>query len=148
MIRGMQIEDLDEIMILEKTCFSAPWTREAFEKELTTNTLAHYLVIVEEGKVAGYGGVWYIMDEGHITNIAVAPDFRRRGLGMKLVNEMINQAGQHQIAHMTLEVRVSNTSAIGLYERLGFKTAGIRPKYYTDNQEDARIMWLDLKERI
>lgn len=148
MIRQMQIEDLDEIMVLEKLCFSAPWTREAFIKEITVNTLAHYLVIVEEGKIAGYGGVWYIMDEGHITNIAIAPNFRRRGLGLKLVEEMINKAIEHHMEHMTLEVRISNVSAIGLYEQIGFTTAGIRPKYYTDNQEDARIMWLDLKERI
>ena len=144
MIRIMTVEDLDQVMLLELTCFSVPWTRESFKKELTENKLAHYIVIEEENQIVGYGGVWYIVDEGHITNVAIHPDHRKKGLGKQLVDAMKDMAIQNEIILMTLEVRVSNVAAITLYERMGFLEAGIRPKYYTDNQEDALIMWVKL----
>jgi ribosomal-protein-alanine N-acetyltransferase len=140
----MTVEDLDQVMLLELTCFSVPWTRESFKKELTENKLAHYIVIEEENQIVGYGGVWYIVDEGHITNVAIHPDHRKKGLGKQLVDAMKDMAIQNEIILMTLEVRVSNVAAITLYERMGFLEAGIRPKYYTDNQEDALIMWVKL----
>lgn len=144
MIRIMTVEDLDQVMLLELACFSVPWTRESFEKELSENKLAHYIVIEEENQIVGYGGVWYIVDEGHITNVAIHPDHRKKGLGKQLVDAMKDIAIQNEIILMTLEVRVSNIAAITLYERMGFLEAGIRPKYYTDNQEDALIMWVKL----
>ena len=144
MIRVMTVEDLDQVMLLELACFSVPWTQESFKKELTENKLAHYIVIEEENQIVGYGGVWYIVDEGHITNVAIHPDHRKKGLGKQLVDAMKDMAIQNEIILMTLEVRVSNVAAITLYERMGFLEAGIRPKYYTDNQEDALIMWVKL----
>lgn len=144
MIRPMTIDDLDEIIRLENSCFATPWSKEAFEKEIVSNQLANYLVIIHDGEIAGYCGVWYIIDEGHITNIAISPKQRRKGLGKLLVEEMIRKASLHGIEHMTLEVRKSNQPAIGLYETIGFEVAGVRPKYYTDNQEDALIMWMNL----
>lgn len=142
----MLLSDLDEVYKLEEKCFSVPWTYEAFRGELTKNMLARYLVILLDEKIVGYGGVWYILEEGHITNIAIDPDFRKHGLGQKLVAEMIVEAVKNNIHQMTLEVRKSNIPAIKLYEKMGFEIAGVRPKYYTDNQEDALIMWLDLQK--
>lgn len=148
MIRKMVLSDLEAVYKLEEKCFSVPWTYDAFKGELTSNLLARYLVILHENKIVGYGGVWYIVDEGHITNIAVDPDYRKKGLGQRLVAEMINQAIKNGIHQMTLEVRKSNIPAIHLYEKMGFEIAGVRPKYYTDNHEDALIMWLDLQKNI
>ncbi|MBI9011275.1 MAG: ribosomal protein S18-alanine N-acetyltransferase [Clostridiales bacterium] len=144
MIRSMTVGDLDQVMLLELACFSVPWTKEAFESELLKNQLAHYIVIEEDNEIIGYGGVWYIMDEGHITNVAIHPEHRKKGLGKKLVQGMIDAAISHEINHMTLEVRKSNVAAIALYEHMGFEVAGVRPKYYTDNNEDALIMWVEL----
>lgn len=144
MIRSMTVGDLDQVMLLELACFSVPWTKEAFESELVKNQLAHYIVIEEGNEIIGYGGVWYIIDEGHITNVAIHPAHRNKGLGKKLVQGMKNAATHHGINHMTLEVRKSNVAAITLYERMGFEVAGVRPKYYTDNNEDALIMWVEL----
>lgn len=144
MIRPMLLKDLESVMTLETLCFSVPWSKEAFHKEITENKLAHYLVIEEADEIIAYGGVWYIYDEGHITNIAVHPNHRKKGFGKDLVQAMMDQAKTDEIHHMTLEVRVSNQPAITLYERIGFESAGIRPKYYTDNQEDALIMWRTL----
>jgi len=145
-IMTMTRDHLDQVVDLEEVCFSVPWTREAFHKELTENKLAHYLVLEIDGQIVGYGGTWYIMDEGHITNIAIDPQYRKQGLGRLLVKAMVEQALDHGLGHMTLEVRVSNQAAIGLYEKMHFKSEGVRPKYYTDNQEDALIMWLDLSK--
>lgn len=144
MIRSMTVLDLDQVMLLELACFSVPWTKEAFHSELEKNGLAHYIVLEEDNEIIGYGGIWYVVDEGHITNVAIHPEHRKKGLGKKLIESMVDAARSHEIVHMTLEVRKSNAAAIKLYECMGFKTAGIRPKYYTDNGEDALIMWLEV----
>lgn len=143
-IRDMKVEDLDQVMILEKLCFSTPWSKEAFESEILKNDLAHYLVLSINNTIVGYGGVWYIINEGHITNVAVHSECRKLGLGKKLVEQMKKNALKNKIELMTLEVRVSNIAAIKLYERMGFSIEGTRPKYYIDNNEDAYIMWVDL----
>lgn len=144
MIRIMTVDDLDQVMSLELACFSVPWSREAFENELTKNQLASYLVIEEQGQVVGYCGVWYVMDEGHITNVAVHPEHRKKGLGKALIKALIKEAVLQTIHHLTLEVRVSNQAAIALYKTMGFEEVGIRPKYYMDNHEDALIMWAEI----
>lgn len=145
-IRPMTLEDIQAIYDLEVKCFKVPWTKEAFKNEVEKNKLAHYYVLSVDNKVIGYGGVWHIMDEGHITNIAIDPSYRNKGYGKFLMKRIMEESRKIGIDYMTLEVRVTNTSAIKLYEALGFKTSGIRPNYYTDNQEDAKIMWVDLKE--
>ena len=143
-IREMVEEDIDEVLAIEKKSFSTPWTKEAFVMEITKNTLAKYIVAEREGKIVGYGGIWLIVDEGHVTNIAVDPDFRGYGIGNYLVEGLIDICKKRDILAMTLEVRVSNNVARNLYNKYGFIDNGIRPKYYSDTGEDAIIMWKEL----
>ena len=143
-IRKMKIKDLDKVMLLENLTFSQPWSREAFEAEISKNELANYIVIELNKEIIGYGGIWYIVGEGHITNIAIHSDFRKKGYGKLLVEAIINNAKNESIKSMTLEVRRSNIAAISLYKKFGFYEFGVRKKYYSDNNEDAIIMWLEL----
>jgi ribosomal-protein-alanine N-acetyltransferase len=139
----MTLDDLDRIMEIEHASFTLPWSRDAFEAELTQNHFAKYLVAIHEGQVVGYAGVWVILDEGHVTNIAIHPDARGKKLGEALMRELMATAIAHGSERMTLEVRVSNVVAQRMYEKLGFVNAGIRKGYYTDNNEDAMIMWVE-----
>nr|WP_122011904.1 ribosomal protein S18-alanine N-acetyltransferase [Maliibacterium massiliense] len=139
-LETMRAADLDAINALEQRCFSVPWSRHAFEQELE-NPAACYVVAHLAGRVVGYAGVWIIVDEGHITNVAVHPGFRAQGIGRALVAELIARAQARGAAAMTLEVRPSNTYARRLYEHFGFVGVGVRPGYYEDNHEDALIMW-------
>ncbi|MGZ4032438.1 MAG: ribosomal protein S18-alanine N-acetyltransferase [Tumebacillaceae bacterium] len=141
--RRMLLEDLDRIMEIEHHSFTLPWSREAFVAELTQNHFAKYLVAIHEGVVVGYAGVWVILDEGHVTNIAIHPDARGKKLGEALMRELMATAIANGAERMTLEARVSNFVAIRMYEKLGFASAGIRKGYYTDNNEDAIIMWVE-----
>ncbi|MGZ4163662.1 MAG: ribosomal protein S18-alanine N-acetyltransferase [Tumebacillaceae bacterium] len=141
--RRMMLEDLDRIMEIEHHSFTLPWSREAFVAELTQNHFAKYLVAIHEGVVVGYAGVWVILDEGHVTNIAIHPDARGKKLGEALMRELMATAIANGAERMTLEARVSNFVAIRMYEKLGFASAGIRKGYYTDNNEDAIIMWVE-----
>ncbi|NLY66807.1 MAG: ribosomal protein S18-alanine N-acetyltransferase [Tissierellia bacterium] len=143
-IREMQEKDLDRVMEIEKKAFSPPWTREAFLLELTKNLLAKYIVAEVDGLVVGYGGVWLIIDEGHVTNIAVDEKYRNMGIGSKIMEGLIQLCIDRNIASMTLEVRKSNEAAKALYKKFGFKEYGIRKGYYQDNNEDAIIMWKDI----
>lgn len=142
--RSMTLEDIDEIIIIERESFTAPWSEEAFRTELKHNQFARYLVMELYGEVIGYGGMWLIMDEAHITNIAVRAAHRGKGLGERLLRELMRTAAGLGALRITLEVRVSNEVAKNLYRKLGFSGAGIRPRYYSDNQEDALIMWAEL----
>ncbi|AHM57060.1 ABC-type nitrate/sulfonate/bicarbonate transport system, permease component RimI [Peptoclostridium acidaminophilum DSM 3953] len=142
-IREMTADDIDGVLEVENISFKTPWSRDSFEKEME-NSLAFYLVVSSDDGIAGYGGIWFIAGEGHITNIAVHPDFRNRGLGRAIVKGLIEESLKRKIEAMTLEVRISNETAIGLYKSLGFKSAGVRPGYYTDSNEDALIMWKEL----
>jgi [ribosomal protein S18]-alanine N-acetyltransferase len=145
-IRLMSVEDLDDIMEVETESFTIPWSRDAFFNEIETNHFATYIVIEDKGKVIGYCGVWIIVDEAHITNIAVLPSYRGQGLGDRLMQSMIEIAKEMGAVTMTLEVRVSNTPAQTLYKKFGFTEGGIRKNYYSDNQEDALVMWVKLYE--
>ncbi|NLN42172.1 MAG: ribosomal protein S18-alanine N-acetyltransferase [Clostridiales bacterium] len=140
-IRPMKVEDIDEVLSIEKLCFSTPWSREAFRAEIERNHCARYVVAELEGKVIGYGGMWIILDEAHITNIAVHPDYRGKGVGEALMKALIGTASRLRVDGMTLEVRVSNVIAQNLYKKLGFVSVGVRKGYYGDNGEDALIMW-------
>lgn len=142
-IRSMEDKDLDGVHQVEESCFSSPWTRYMFEDELY-NLNAHYLVIKIDSKIIGYVGFWKILDEGHITNVAIHPDYRKLGYGKALIAALIQKAREPDIIALTLEVRVSNAPAIALYESFGFVISGCRKKYYQDNNEDALIMWLRL----
>lgn len=142
--RAMTLDDIPTIVAIEQEAFTAPWTAEAFHNELVQNLFAKYMVMERAGEVLGYGGMWLIVDEAHVTNIAVREAFRGRGLGERLLREMMKTAHFLGARRMTLEVRVTNERAQRLYRKLGFSPSGLRPGYYSDNQEDALIMWADL----
>ena len=138
-VREMREEDIDGIMEIEHDSFAIPWTKQDLIGELS-NTAARYFVLLEDGVVSAYAGTWLIIDEGHITNIAVHPDKRGKGYGTKVTSAMMQAAVDVGVQYMTLEVRVSNEPALALYKKLGFKKAGVRKKYYEDNGEDAYNM--------
>ncbi|NBD24433.1 ribosomal protein S18-alanine N-acetyltransferase [Paenibacillus glycinis] len=144
--RSMTLEDVPTIVAIELESFATPWTQEAFVNELTNNHFARYMVMDYENDVIGYAGMWTIMDEAHVTNVAVREAYRGQGLGERLMTELQRTAVLFGARRMTLEVRVSNDIAQRLYAKLGFEPSGIRPGYYSDNMEDALIMWADLPE--
>jgi ribosomal-protein-alanine N-acetyltransferase len=142
--RSMRYEDIPHVCEIEQEAFTTPWTSGAFHNELTNNQFAHYMILDINGEVAGYGGMWLIMDEAHVTNIAIRDTYRGQKLGKRLLQELMRTASFLGAKRMTLEVRASNHIAQSLYDKLGFASAGIRRGYYTDNREDAIIMWTDL----
>lgn len=144
-IEQMTSKDIDGVFEVEKSCFEHYWSKESFKKELT-NDSARYLIAKIDDKIVGYVGIWLILDEGHITNVAVHKDYRGQKIGDKLVQALVELCKENNILSMTLEVRVSNIVAQNLYKKYGFKMAGIRKEYYSDNKEDAIIMWNQVKE--
>lgn len=146
-VRRMEESDLDRIMEVEKSCFTTPWSRNSFHLEITKNQLAQYFVAELDGIVAGYGGMWLILDECHITNIAVDKEYRRLGIGKKILEELIRLCENREITAMTLEVREDNQAAKQLYKSYGFVENGRRINYYHDVGKDAIIMWKNLESR-
>jgi ribosomal-protein-alanine N-acetyltransferase len=140
----MELKDIDDVLKIEHESFTAPWSREAFVNELTSNRFAVYIVIEEAEQVVGYCGVWVIVDEAHITNIALLPEHRGKKLGEALLLKVMEVTKKLGAVKMTLEVRVTNSVALALYRKLGFKDGAIRKGYYTDNREDALVMWVEL----
>ncbi|HOR86619.1 MAG TPA: tRNA (adenosine(37)-N6)-threonylcarbamoyltransferase complex dimerization subunit type 1 TsaB [Bacillota bacterium] len=143
-LMNMSFGDIDQVCEIENLSFAIPWSRESFESELSQNNLARYIVAKVNGKVVAYGGMWIILDEGHITNIAVHPDYRGQKIGEKLVEALLREAKESNAERITLEVRASNDAARKLYQKQGFTDGGIRKGYYGDNREDAIIMWKKL----
>ena len=141
MIRAANVHDVKPLTAIDEICFSLPWSEQSFFEEITGNAIAQYVIAESEGKIIGYAGIWAILDEGHITNIAVHPDFRRRGIAKALISVLLEATENAGVKAYTLEVRASNESAIALYECFGFTKSGLRKKYYDDNDEDAVIMW-------
>jgi len=141
LIRPANENDIKTLTEIDAICFSAPWSEKSFTDEIMNNNVAMYFVVEVDGKVVGYAGLWVILEEGHITNVAVHPDFRGKGLAKKLLTELLAAAEEAGANLFTLEVRASNESAIALYESFNFKSVGVRKKYYEDNDEDAVIMW-------
>lgn len=137
----MTKDDIDGIIEVENQCFVTPWSKHSFEMELE-NKAALYIVARMDGIVVGYGGVWLIIDEGHVTNIAVRESYRGMNIGSAILDRLIDICKQRNLTSMTLEVRVSNIAAKKLYTNYGFEEVGIRPNYYSDTNEDAAIMWL------
>ncbi|MDK2992536.1 MAG: [ribosomal protein S18]-alanine N-acetyltransferase [Clostridiales bacterium] len=140
-VTEMRLSDLDDVEEIERLCFPTPWSKEAFRTEIMRNFCARYAVARLNGRVVGYIGMWLVIDEAHITNVAVHPDYRHRGIGEKLMRYMMKMAVDIGISRMTLEVRKSNIVAQKLYKKLGFEESGIRKGYYLSNNEDAIIMW-------
>ncbi len=145
-IRVMTTADVDSVSNIEELSFSLPWSRKAFAAEIAENDLAHYLVAEVVDQLVAYAGMWMILDEAHVTNVAVLPDYRGQGIGKLIMASLILYAEQQGAKRMTLEVRPSNEIAKNLYRQFGFVAAGLRKQYYTDTKEDAIIMWLDIKK--
>ena len=139
-IRFMRLKDIDAVAEIEEATFARPWSRESFRQEVTRNAVARYLVAEKDGQILGYAGAWIILDESHITNIAVREDARGRGLGKRLTKELLQILSNLGACYATLEVRVSNVRAQNLYKSLGFVSVGKRKRYYEDNNEDAYLM--------
>ena len=139
-IRAMTVADLPAITLIERASFTTPWPPNAYRQELETNRLAQYLVATLGGEIVAYAGVWLMVDEAHITTFAVHPRFRRRGIGERLLLVILDRSLERQAREATLEVRLSNLPARRLYEKYGFRPVGIRPRYYSDDNEDALIM--------
>ena len=136
-------EDADGVARLEAACMPVPWSRQSFWEE-ASHTDAYYLIardVDRDNLIVAYAGCWVLANEGHITNVAVDPDYQGQGLGRRLMNELTSRVKALGVDSMTLEVRPSNTVAINLYTSLGFRSVGQRPKYYTNPVEAAEIMW-------
>ena len=142
--RFMKEEDIDQILEIEHASFTTPWSKEAFYNEINNNKFAVYIVIEDDKKIVGYCGAWIVIDEAHVTNVAVLPDYRGKKLGEALMIKIMSVAREMGAKSMTLEARVSNYVALSLYRKLGFQNGGIRKNYYSDNQEDALVMWVNL----
>jgi ribosomal-protein-alanine N-acetyltransferase len=142
--RYMREEDIDQVLEVEHASFTLPWSREAFYNELHNNKFAVYIVLEHEERIIGYCGVWIVIDEAHVTNVAILPEYRGRKLGDAMMRKLMSVAREMGARSMTLEVRVSNYIAQSLYRKMGFQNGGIRKNYYSDNLEDALVMWVNL----
>ena len=140
LIEPMSLADVPDVHRIERASFSVPWPDDAYRAELTGNRLAAYLVARADGAVVGYGGIWMMVDEAHITTFAIEPSWRRQRLGETLLVALLDLAIARRAREATLEVRLSNVPARRLYEKYGFLPVGVRPRYYSDNGEDALIM--------
>lgn len=147
LIRLMRPEDLEQVMVIERSSFESPWTRNNFFDEFKNSDLSTQLVMEVDGQIIAFAIVWIIMDECHLANIAVHPDFRRRGVAEILLDKIIEIAREKKCIKIMLEVRKSNEAAIELYTKYRFEKVGIRKNYYHDGfmrQEDAVLMDLNL----
>ena len=153
-IEPMTLDDLPAVHAIERASFAVPWPDDAYRNEIRTNRLASYLVARLADDVVGFAGLWVMVDEAHVTTFAVHPGWRRRGVGERLLLALLDLAVARQAREATLEVRLSNLPARKLYEKYGFRPVGIRPRYYSDNGEDALIMTTEalaspaMRERI
>ena len=139
-IRPMEQGDIDIVSRIEDECFSMPWSAEAYRKVLEDDKCL-YLVATLDGSVVGMCGVMNLLGEGDINNVAVTASQRGQGIAFAMLKELIHRGEERGIVDFTLEVRVSNQAAIHTYEKLGFVSEGIRPKFYEKPVEDAMIMW-------
>jgi len=142
-IEQMTLDDIPAVQDIEQGIFLTPWPRNAYRREITQNKLARYIVIREGDDIVGYAGLWKMADEAHVTTVGVRRSHQGRGYGLALMLALIGRAYTLGARWMTLEVRASNYGAMALYEKLGFKVIGRRRGYYTDDGEDAVVMWSD-----
>ena len=143
-IQHMQKSDVDSVVEIEERAYGEHhWSKESFLNELSNDLARYYAAFDKDGNLVGYAGCWQILEEVHITNIAVSPDFRKNKIGEALLKRIIDDCYKNEAKYITLEVRVSNIAAINLYEKYGFKSLGTRKGYYQNNNEDALIMWTE-----
>jgi len=141
-IKKLTSKDIDDVIKIEKEAYGVHhWSKESFLNEIGNELAKYYALYNSEGVLAGYAGCWHILEEAHITTLAVSADFRGRKYGSALLHKIIDDCYLNKIKYITLEVRVSNSAAIGLYEKYGFSSFGTRKGYYQDNNEDGLIMW-------
>lgn len=140
-ITDMNLSHLDEVYAIECQAFVIPWSKNDLRKEVCENKRAIYKVAINDDTLVGYAGMWQVVNEGHITNIAVLENQRRMGVASKLIEALTAHAKELELIGLTLEVRVSNEAAINLYKKYGFLPEGIRKEYYADTREDALLMW-------
>ena len=138
-IQNVREEQLDQIEQLEQLCFSVPWPRDALRRQLPDDNHV-FLAATDGGRVLGYVGMMFVLDEGYISNVAVAPAFRRRGIADALIAELLRRADALSLSFVTLEVREHNIPAISLYENCGFVRVGLRKNYYQKPCENAVLM--------
>ena len=136
----MRLDDVPAVHEIERLSFSTPWPAHAFEQELKGNRLARYVVARAGDRIVGFAGLWLMVDEAHVTTFGVHPDWRRQGIGRQLLLNLAELSLAIGARRMTLEVRPSNEPAQALYRSFGFEVSGRRPRYYTDNGEDALVM--------
>ena len=136
----MDAASIKSILNISELSFPISWSLESLQSELD-NKFAKYVVLKKGNCIVGYGGMWVIIDEAHVTNIAIHPDARGHGGGDIIVEALFRVCRKHKVTAITLEVRSSNFAAINLYKKYGFEKEGLRPHYYEDNEEDAVIMW-------
>ena len=143
-IRPMEQRDIDKIEAIESETYGEHhWSRDSFYSELSNNLARYFCAFDKNNNLLGYAGCWIIIDEAHITNIAVSPEFRKKKVGESLLVKIIETCYNEMVKYLTLEVRVSNIAAINLYEKYSFKSLGTRKGYYQNNNEDALIMWTE-----
>ncbi|MFJ7954638.1 ribosomal protein S18-alanine N-acetyltransferase [Lysinibacillus sp. NPDC096418] len=143
--RKMTSDDVESVYAIELATFPTPWTLDSFYYEVHENQYAYYLIAVDEDEsIIGFCGMWMVIDAAQITNVAVIDAARGRGIGEALMREAMRIAREHSMDVMSLEVRVTNNVAQNLYRKLAFQDGGIRKGYYTDNGEDALVMWVNL----
>ena len=141
-IRTIREEDVAQIHEIEKLCFAMPWSEESILHDVKENVVARWLVMDGgEGEVLAYAGMWFVLDEAHVCNVAVHPEHRRKGYGRRIFEALEELAQENSMSMMTLEVRRSNIAAQNLYHACGFLDVGYRKRYYEDNKEDALIMY-------
>ncbi len=147
-IRAMQLKDVEGVLNVEHLSFAIPWSEAAFQHEVTGNPFSRYYVLTDDAdRVLAYAGMWIVIDEAHVTNIAVLPELRGHGWGKKLMQKLVEEADACGVLFMTLEVRVSNVVAQNLYSQFGFKYQTIRSAYYSDNHEDAMVLTKEWENR-
>ncbi len=143
-ILPMTKEDIEDVVKIESEAYGKHhWAKSSFYDEMSNNLAKYYSAKTNSGELVGYAGTWHIIDEGHITTIAVKKEFLRNHIGEAIIQKIIDDCYKNNIKYLTLEVRVSNTPAIKLYEKYGFQSLGTRKGYYQDNNEDALIMWTE-----
>jgi len=145
-IDHMRVEHLPEIIEIEKKVFPSPWSEDVFLQELHSISVSRSFVALADGRVVGYEIAWFVEEEIHLVNIAVAPDVQKQGIGSRLLEHLIETGMEEGRKLITLEVRVSNVGAQALYRSFFFETVGIRERYYSDDKEDAVLMALDLEQ--
>lgn len=142
-IEPMTVDDVPRVFELERACFPTPWDIDAYYGELR-NPAAYYLVARTEAETVGFGGMWAVEDVAHVMTLAVDPAARRQGIGRQLLAGLLAEARRRGVTEVSLEVRVGNVPALGLYTSFGFRRVGVRKRYYPDNNEDAAVMVLEL----